>query len=422
MRMKLEELAGIGFAVDIGDQNDVAKTFVGIINERCGGIHGRKIDLKTIEVAALGAAGGADASSLTQAACITAAEDYNAVFAYSGSGFGNVGVPCLTQAHEVIFITSYTFSGEDTKQAERRLYATGLSGEEQLTYMARDLAKRGALDGKVIGVVRPDLIPDADVVERGLVNVLKNELGLNVKRVDTIGCDGGVQCVNGVIPSVQGMIRDGVDVLFPALNILSLPGYLSEMVTQGVQPGDITFYNSDYAAQSADIVSGKVVEFGGDAAGKLYNGTTIISAGTTGAFRLPGYQPSEFSEMCNREYTENGNPVGGKAYSATDEATVTRYASMIGMCSMLRFIARAIDAAGPNPSRADLAKAMEGLGAIDQGGENFGSFGPGKYTAPNFLYTNKFNYPCPYPTTLKSKACVVVEGEAREQPVEPIER
>jgi hypothetical protein len=28
MRVKLEELAGIGFAVDIGDQNDVAKTFV----------------------------------------------------------------------------------------------------------------------------------------------------------------------------------------------------------------------------------------------------------------------------------------------------------------------------------------------------------------------------------------------------------
>ena len=195
IRVKLEELAGLGFAVDIGDPNDSAQTFVDLINDRCGGIHGRKIDLQTVEVPAL-PSGGQDTSSVAQAACIEAAEDQNAVFAFSSSGFGNVGVPCLTQAHEVIFITSYTFSGEDTKQAESRLYSTGLSGEEQLTYMARDLAKRGALDGKTIGVVRPDLIPDADIVERGLVDVLKDELGLDVKRVDTIGCGGGNQCAD----------------------------------------------------------------------------------------------------------------------------------------------------------------------------------------------------------------------------------
>jgi hypothetical protein len=195
------------------------------------------------------------------------------------------------------------------------------------------------------------------------------------------------------------------------------------MVTQGVKPGDITIYNSDYAAQSGDLVSGKVVEFGGDAVGKLYNGTTIISAGATGEFRLPGFEPSEFSEMCNREYAENGNPVGGNAYSATDEATNTRYGSTVGMCATLRFIARAIESAGPNPDRADLAAAMEGLGEVDLGGASeLGSFGPGKYTAPNSLFTLKFNYPCTYPTTFESKACVVVEGEAREQPVEPIER
>ena len=62
-------------------------------------------------------------------------------------------------------------------------------------------------------------------------------------------------------------------------------------------------------------------------------------------------------------------------------------------------IARAIDAAGPNPTRDDLARAMEGLGAIDQGSRIPGSFGPGKYTAPNALYTMIFHYPCPQETT-----------------------
>jgi Periplasmic binding protein len=416
IRVKLEELAGLGFAVDIGDPKDYAATFVGLVNDRCGGIHGRRLRLETVEVPALPGA-GQDTSSVAQAACIEAAEDQHAAFAFSTSGFGDVGVPCLTQDHEVVFITSYTVSLEDLDAAESRAYSVALAGEQSLTYAARDLAAQGVLDGKTIGIVRPDGTPDAQIVERGLVEVLQDELGLDVKRVDTIGCGGTNVCDQGVATSVQGMIADGVDVLFPALNVVSLPGYIAEMSNQGVQPGDFTIYQTGYLAQSGDLVSGKVVEFGGQAAGNLYNGTTVIASAPTGEFRLEGYAPSEYSEMCNREYAENGN--SDEEFVATDEATNTKYGAMVGVCSDIRMIARAIEAAGPNPSRADLAQAMEGLGAVDLGGRIPGSFGPGKYTAPNSLYTNIFHYPCPYETTAKSGACIVVEGEARDQPREP---
>ena len=418
IRVELEQLKGLGFAIDIGDANDQAATFARIINERCGGIHGRKLDISNIEVPAL-ASQGQDTSSLAQAACIKAAEDQHAAFAFSTSGFGDVGVPCLTRTHKVVFRTSYTVTLEDMANAEGRLYSSGFAGEESLTYLARDLARSGKLKGKTIGVVRPDGTPDAQIVQRGLVDVLRNELHLNVKRVDTIGCGGTNICDQGIAPSVQGMIADGVDVLFPLLNVISLPKYLVEMVNQGVKPGEIAMYQSDYLAQSGDLVSGKVVEFGGDAAGKLYNGTTIIAGGATGAFRLPGFKPGAFSEMCNREYQENGNPDG--PFSATDEATNTKYGALIGVCATIRVIARALDDAGPNPTRADLASAMQGLGAIDQGADsNFGSYGTGKFSAPNYLWTNVFHYPCPYKTTFKSKACIVVEGDARPAPRDPI--
>jgi hypothetical protein len=191
------------------------------------------------------------------------------------------------------------------------------------------------------------------------------------------------------------------------------------MVSQGVKPGDIAMYQSDYLAASGDLVSGKVVEFGGDKAGKLYNGTTVIAGGATGSFRLPGYEPGAFSEMCNREYEENGKP--DEPFSATDEATVTKYGALVGMCSTIRVFARALEAAGPNPSRADLANAMQELGAIDQGADsNFGSYGKGKFSAPNYLWTNVFHYPCPYKTTYKSKACIVVEGDPRPLPRDPV--
>jgi hypothetical protein len=416
IRVTLEDLAGLGFAVDVGDQNDITRTYVDLINERCGGINGRRLELSTVEVPAI-PPGGQDTSSVAQAACIEAAEDQEAVFAWSTSGFGNVGIPCLTQAHDVVFTTSYTVSSEDLANGGSRLYSTGLSGEQQLTYMARDLYESGALEGKKIGVVRPDLVPDADIVQRGLVDVLRDELGLEVVRVDTVGCGGSNSCTENVIPSVQGMIADGVEVLFPTLNVLSLPVYLQEMVTQGVEPGDITIYNSDYAAQSGDLISGKVVDFGGEAAGRLYDGTTIISAAASGSFRLPDFEPQPFAEMCNREYQENGNP--DEVYRPDQEATATRYGAVAGTCSVVRTIARAVEAAGPNPTREDLAAAMEGLGAIDQYSRVPGSYGEDKHTAPNALYTVKFHYPCPDEQSAQP-SCVIVEGEGRDQPVEPI--
>ena len=111
----------------------------------------------------------------------------------------------------------------------------GFAGEESLTYLARDLARSGKLEGKTIGVVRSDATPDAQIVQRGLVDVLKDELKLNVKRVDTIGCGGTNVCDQGIATSVQGMISDGVDVLFPLLNVISLPKYLVEMVEPGCE-------------------------------------------------------------------------------------------------------------------------------------------------------------------------------------------
>ena len=49
IRVTLEDLEGIGFAIPIGDPADQAEKFVGLINDRCGGINGRKIDLSIVE-------------------------------------------------------------------------------------------------------------------------------------------------------------------------------------------------------------------------------------------------------------------------------------------------------------------------------------------------------------------------------------
>jgi hypothetical protein len=407
IRVTLEDLQDLGFAIPIGDPADQVQKFVGLINDRCGGISGRKLDLSLVEAPPL-APEGQDPNAVAQAACIAATEDHHAVFAFSGSGWGGQGgAGCVTDAHDAIFLTTYNITQEEIEQAGNRLYSLGFSSAQGLEYLARTLDKDGAFDGKTVGIVMQDSPGDPDIVEEGLINTL-DDLGVDVKRVDTLGCGGGNLCNTGVIESVQGMIADGVDVLFPLLNVINLPSYIQEMVTQGVKPGDVQFYQSGYNAQNGDLVSSKVVTFGGADAGNLYNGTEIVAAGATGAFRLPGFQPNPFSEMCNKEY----QAAGGDTYTAADPETNSAYGATVGSCTYIRLIARAIEAAGANPTRKELAAAVEGLGAIDTGGTIPGSFAKGKYTAPNALNKMTFHYPCEPDKKPFDGICILPDGDA----------
>jgi hypothetical protein len=408
IRVTLEDLQDLGFAIPIGDPADQAEKFVGIINDRCGGINGRQLDLSLVEAPPT-APEGQDPNAIAQAACIEATEDNDAVFAFTGSGWGGQnGASCVTGAHDTVLLTTYNVTQEDLAGADNRLYSMTVSSADGLEYLARTLDEQGALDDKTIGIVMQDSPGDPDIVEQGLIETLE-ELGHEPVRVDALGCAGGNVCNTGVIESAQGMVADGVDVLFPLLNVINLPAYIAELSTQGVQPGQIQFYQASYHAQDGDLVSSKVVVFNDAVAGELYDGTVIVSPADTGAFRLPDFVPSEFDEMCNREYQE----AGGETYIADDPETNSAYGATTGMCAFIRIIARAIEAAGPNPTRADLAAAVEELGAVDSALPVPGSFGPGKYTAPNALVQKTYTYPCP-PDMLpfEGDICILPDGEA----------
>jgi hypothetical protein len=406
IRVQLEKLQDLGFAIPIGNPTHQVETFVKLINDRCGGIHGRKLKLSLVEAPPT-APEGQDPAAIAQAACIKATEDNDAVFAFSGSGWGGQGgASCVTSDHDTIYLTTYTISPEDLANSENRLYSVAISPADGLKYAAKVLHASGAFDGKKVGVVYADAPGEPEIVESGLLDTLES-LNVDVVRSDTIGCAGGNVCSQGLPESVSGMKSAGVDVMFPLLNVISLPGYLQEMVTQGFKPGQVQFYNTGYNAQAGDLVSSKVVVFGGADAGRLYNGAVIISSDRTGAFRLDDYAPPEFSEMCNREY----QAAGGDTYTADDPETNSAYGATAGSCNFVRLIARAADAAGPNPTREDLAAAVENLGAIEGGTSISPNFAPGKYTAPNELNRLKWNYPCAEENIPFDGMCILPEGE-----------
>ncbi|MEQ1703513.1 MAG: ABC transporter substrate-binding protein, partial [Ilumatobacteraceae bacterium] len=348
-----------------------------------------------------------DAALDARTDCTTIAEDTQAVAAFSFTGIGQPLASCLAVEHDVIFLTTYDLSKSEFDEADGRLFSVNHGPADILTYAVRHLAAQ--LQGKRIGVVYDDTSPDPEVVQTGLLDAL-TAAGIEPVRVDVLPCAGEYQCSAGIIPSVQGMLADGVDVIFPLLNTLTLPNYMAELATQGVQPGQIQFYNTSFLAQDSEFVSGKMVEFAGDTAGKIYDGAIIISASRAGEHRLPDFTVDPFVQMCNDTYVANSTKVT-TPYDFLDDDGNRQASSVASHCSGLRLLARAIEAAGVNPTRAHIAKALASLGAIDSGEGSPSSFVPGKPTAPDVIVQESFHYPCPMPTTNSVGNCILPDTD-----------
>ena len=392
MRTQFEELVNLGFGVDIGDPTDMFDTFTRIVNERCGGVWGRQIDLRLIEVAALGG-GGQDIDTLRNAACIEATEGHDAVLVMNTTTFAGTAQLCITEEHDSVLIGHEALPEEYVRRGGGRLLTTATTLEEILSALANYVVDTGALEGRRAGIVAPNTPGEAEAVEGSLLAVLE-AAGVDVPTFDVIDCRGTSICTGGMAESVQRLIEEGVDVLFPTLNAISLPAYINEMVTQGIAPGEMQFYNSDFNSQGNEVVAGLIVTFGGAAAAELYDGTVLLVHTDQGRFRDPDWNPGTFDEMCMREYREN-SPLG-EDYDPRDPVETNKYGTLGLICSVYRVALRALYDAGPNPTRADIFGALENLGPVDMAGMLPGSLDPGKWTMGDSLQPVTFRYPCPF--------------------------
>ena len=393
LRSKLEDLVNIGFGTDVGDPAEMFETFVAVVNEQCGGVRGRMIELHTIDLAVF----GDTVEEEQNAACIQAIEDLDGVVLVNSSGFGGSANLCIAEQHETAFISSQSQAEEFMDRGEDRLITVTLTAEESLSWLALDLIARGGLDGKTVGVVAPDAPGQLEAVQAGLVDVLRDN-GANLGVFSVIGCQGGNVCAEGNVDSVQQMRAAGIDVFFNTLNIISAPLYITEMIKQGFEPGDVQFYASDFNSQAAELVASKIVQFGGEAAGNFYNGAIILDSRDTGAYRLEGYEPRAFNEMCNDTYGANSE--SGANHESEDRYDGnSRYGMASSVCVIMRILLRGLHDAGDNPTRADIYAALANLGPVDSNEMHPASIRPGKTRTPDVFHNLIFEFPCtqPYP-------------------------
>ncbi len=411
LRSRLEDFIAFGYAVDVGNVAEIFDTFVSIINEQCGGIRGRMIDLHTIELSGLSQTVDADRN----AACIEAIEDHEGVILLNSSGFGGSANLCIVEDHQTAFISTQGQSEEYMARGNDLLISLSPTLEESLRFLALDLINRGVLEGKTIGVATPDTPGQPEATKTGLVDVLEAN-DVEVAVFDVIECGGQTSCTGGVSESVRRLKDAGVDVFFNVMNILSAPGYIVEMVAQGFEPGDVQFYASDFNSQASELVSSKIVAFGGQEAGDLYNGAIIIDDANTGAYRLDDYEPLVYNEMCNDAYGANSE--SGANHESADRATgSSAYGMVVTVCDILRMAARAIYDAGDNPTRTDIYTALANLGPIDSNEMLPFSVRPGKTQAPDAIHTSVFESPCTKDAPFgEEKICIYPIDDYRSAP------
>lgn len=395
LRTKLEDLANFGFFTPVGDPTKMFETYVWYVNNVCGGVNGRMLDLSLVEVPG----NAPDLDALRNAACIGATEDRDAVIVLNSSGFQGSASLCLVEDHYSAFISTQGQRQEWVDRGEGRLVTLSPTLDESARFLVQRLLQTGELEGKTIGVVVPDTPGLQEAAKAGLVDTLE-EADLEVAVFDVLGCGGGSTCIDGMSESVSNMIDNDVDVLFPGLNVLSLPQYLAEMVRQGFEPGDITFYNSDFNSQAGNLVTSKIVEFGQAPAGELYNGTIIVDDADTAAFMRPDYEETPFTKMCHDTYVEHHENVPGNEelddppHDPRDPDQNSPYGMVATVCTEMRIALRAIYDAGPNPTREDIFSKLETLGAIDSNNMLPFSIRPGKPQASDAVHTTRFSYPC----------------------------
>ena len=400
LRTKLEQLEKIGFSVPVGNVHDMYETYTRYINEKCGGINGRKIKLELVEVNSQSTTLDAD----RRAACIAATEDFKAPIVINSTGLQGTAIPCISIEHDTLLFTST--SGEEawTKDSKGRIKSNAPTLDEYVRNLANELIKQGVLKDKKIAVIVADTPGQKEALDKGLIATLE-KANIKVTQYDTIGCKGGSVCTDGTPASVDKLISNGINVLFaPGLNVVSLPQYVKEMATKGIKPGQIQIYNNNFNSGAGDLVASKIPEFGGEDAGKLYNGTISIDPAPTGILRIPGYQKPAFNAMCEKVYNEN-NKTGDKWDYASEE-TNSRAGMVATVCGFVRMAARVVYQAGENPTKADLLKAAENLGPVDTSNQEASTFKPGKPSGFDTQFQLKYVYPCPS-TASGFKGCYV---------------
>src|SRR5690606_27462657 len=147
---------------------DMYETFTRYINEKCGGINGRKIKLELVEVNAQSSTLDAD----RRAACIAATEDFKAPLVINSTGLQGTAIPRITREDDSSLSTSASGEEAGTTESKRRIKSNAPTVDEHVRNLANELVTRGVRKDKRIAGVDADTPGQKGARDKGLIATL----------------------------------------------------------------------------------------------------------------------------------------------------------------------------------------------------------------------------------------------------------
>lgn len=393
-------------------QPEYADFFTIFANEinKCGGINGRRINLKK----AIYNPVAPDLSGHLQALCIKATEDQKAfVVVGVGPPQGTALQRCISVNHKTMFNGPVNMSSSDFNAAKGRLFSLYGSSDRVAAATVQFLISEGELRGKKVGIIGSATSPTAASEQKAFYNDYLEKKGVNVDAFEILPCQGNV-CVQGIGPAVQRMKARGINVLIMTANvsITTVGQFLREVATQGLRA---PIYGPQTGALHADSVQNTVVRTAGNDAARYINNLGYYAFNTTevqGAWRIKAATESRFAKMCNAVV---GKAKNQRPYEFGErDINNSRWTGVGNVCTQMREIGRAIESLGANVTTERMVNAIKNQRETDSiyAYRNLPEFSAKKwFTAGNLTpgkgVLTRWTYPCPLPTVQATTACML---------------
>ncbi len=202
---------------------------------------------------------------------------------------------------------------------------------------------------------------DSATVDRTLLPELER-LGYPVAYHARIAADANA--AQAQIPiEVQRMRAAGVDVVLPVSGLIAATVFAQEADAQRYRP---QYYLSDFASGATDVYTAAMPD--------SFEGSIGYTAFRTGE-AAAGLPEAATDAACRETY---------EGYSGTTlDPTILAYYYTTIYCGITRLFEQAMNGAGVNPTRASFSPAHAAHRVVPGAVRLDGSFGPGKFDAPD---------------------------------------
>lgn len=379
---------------------------------KCGGINGRKVIVKTAMWNAL----APDQAGHQQAICLKATEDHKSLIMF-GIGTPNIG-RCVSVNHRTITVANTGVPSSEFRDSRGRIISIYPAGDKLAEGFIKWGHRDGLFKGKKIGVLgSAQLVTNAAETKKEYEDDLQAR-GYDVAATEVLPCTGQV-CTQGLGSAVSRMRARGVNliVLTHHVSVTTMGSIFRELRSQGLRA---PVYGPDTDSANGDNAMPNFIRGAGSdgAQAAAQNGWYALNMNEVrNAWRVNQAKDTPFARMCTatlakalkqRQYQYNPTDIGN-----------SRWGGATTICTYVRDIARAIHGLGNTVTTDRLVAAFKAQRQKDNRdtGKDFRGtrvWYMDRDVTPSFGTLAKLNFPCPLPTPGSHPACFLpVDRPAR---------